>query len=437
MEANKSKFKNRVKTKRIRMRMQVKLSILLVMLMFFIISIQTAILGVAEAYLENLLVLNIFSGVVSLVLASIGAYIIIRIIIKKPLSQLTELANSFKENDFTKRVEMKTGDEFEQLGDIFNGTADQMEKLLRDIQESSNLLDKRTTEMNIAVTETQSSSEQIAASTEQSSTGIEQMSNDVNQIVEETNEMVTAIQQVSNSVEKVDDSSSEVIDFVKEGKGAIKNSIERAKLTKDKVDNSINMVNKLSGKSEAVNDVIVIISDIAEQTNLLALNAAIEAARAGEAGKGFAVVADEVRKLANQSKDSTTKIQDLIRDIQIGISEIVEDTKTSGNEVDLMVQQVMGTEENINDIEKATGNIKLQIQEIQQAINDLSQSSSQINASVTNTSAVLEETKAGNQEIAASTVQQSSTMQQLSAMSNELQGLSNKLDNVVKSFKVV
>ncbi|OIJ13374.1 hypothetical protein BKP35_09060 [Anaerobacillus arseniciselenatis] len=176
---------------------------------------------------------------------------------------------------------------------------------------------------------------------------------------------------------------------------------------------------------------------MAEQTNLLALNAAIKSARAGEAGKGFAVVADEVRKLANQSKNSTTKIQDLIREIQNGISEIVEDTKTSGNEVDLMVHQVIGTEENINDIEKATGNIKVQIQEIQQVINDLSQSSSQIKDSVTNTSAVLEETKAGNQEIAESTVQQSSTMQQLSAMSNELKGLSNKLDHVVKSFKVV
>lgn len=419
------------------MGMQVKLTLLLVILMSFIISVQTTLLGIAEAYLENLLVLNIISGGASIILAASGAYVIIRIIIKKPLMQLTQLANSFKVNDFTKRINLKTGDEFEQLGEIFNGTADQMEQLIREIQESSNMLDKRTSDIKQAITDTYSAAEQIAASSEQFSSGSDQMSNDVNQIVEETNEMVSAVQQVSISANKVDESSSQVIGFVKDGKEAIKSSIERARMTKEKVDRSINNVSKLNVKSIAVNNVIDIINDIAEQTNLLALNAAIESARAGEAGKGFAVVADEVRKLANQSKESTTKIQSLVLDIQNGIREIVEDTKISGNEVDLMVQQVMSTKENIIDIEKATIHITKNSHEVHQAINILSKSSDQINESITNTSVVLEEAKAGSQEITASTVEQLSTMKHLSTMSKELQELSNKLDVVVKNFKVI
>lgn len=436
LEVKENSYRNRVKHKRIRMRLQVKLTILLVVLMFLIISFQTMLMGVAGVYLENFLLLNIASGAISILLAASGAYIIIRFIIKKPLNQLTDLAKSFKENDFTKRVDLKTGDEFEQLGEIFNGTADQMEILIKDIQQSSNILDQKATHMNGAITEIYSASEQIAASTEQFSSGSDSMSGEVKQIVDETTEMVAAVEQISNSVGEVDSSSSDVVGFVQSGKDAIKTSIKKAKTTKEKVDKSVINVKKLNEKSNAVNDVIVIINDIAEQTNLLALNAAIESARAGEAGKGFAVVADEVRKLANQSKESTIKIQGLVKDIQNGIQEIVEDTKISGSEVDQMVRQVSSTEQNIEDIEKATVKIKKQTQDVHQVINDLANSSDQINTSITNTSTVLEESKAGSEEIAASTEEQTSTMQQLSSMSQELQDLSTNLGKVVKEFKV-
>ncbi|MFV8827729.1 methyl-accepting chemotaxis protein [Alkalihalobacterium sp. APHAB7] len=422
--------------KKHRFNLQVKLTAIIVVLLTLIISLRTIFLGFANMYFENLFFLNILSAGVSIVLASFGAFIIIRLVIKKPLDQLTELAYAFLENDYSKRVKLTTKDEFQQLGEVFNITASRFEEMVRELQKASKIVDTQANDMKVAIEETLSSSQLIAESTEQVSGGSEQMADEVSGIVEEISDINSSIQQVASSMEAVDKRTSQVTNLVALGYESIHSSIEKAEVTKVKVNETIKSVTTLQEKSELITNIIEIINSISEQTNLLALNAAIEAARAGEAGKGFVVVAEEVRKLANQSKESTVKIQDLINEIQSGIKVIVEATNQSGNEVEMMVEQVKSTEGTINDINASTLDINGQTEEINKFIKDLTTSSNLVQQSVTNTGAFIEESRASTEEVAASAEQLTSTMKQLTNMSTKLQQLSSGLNQVVDNFNV-
>ncbi|KHF39627.1 methyl-accepting chemotaxis protein [Halalkalibacter okhensis] len=430
------KHEQRNGKKNLRLNLQAKLTLMIVFLIFVITSLSTTVTGTMQAYIENLLLLNIITAAVTIILGAVGAFFIIRLILKKPLEQLTELALAFNNNDFTKRITLKSGDEFQTLSEVFNGTADQMETLISEIQASSEILSNRTMDFKGSLKETQESSQQIAASTEEFTSGTEQLTSEVAKIADEATEMSAGLQQFAVSIEQVDDSASNVIDYVQKGEEAISSSIERAESTKNKVGETVENVTLLNTKSKAINDVIVIINGIAEQTNLLALNASIEAARAGEHGKGFAVVADEVRKLATQSKESTVQIQQLVQDIQGSITDIVEDAQTSEVEIINMVEEVKHTGETIKNINVATTVIKKQSHEIRQTIKELTGRGEQINDSITNTSAVMEESRASTEEVAASTEQQTETMNQLSGMSEELEDLSKGLDELVRKFQI-
>lgn len=416
--------------------LQAKLTIMVVILLFIITGIGTVISTIAHTYTDNPLLLDITATLITIIIGAIGAYFMIRFTVKKPLAKLTKLADAFMENDYTQRVTIKTRDEFEQLGLVFNATADQIEKVIKEMKNSNESLSKQAEELQRSLAETKMSTEQIASSTEEFSRGSEQMAEDVSQIVEETTTMTARLQQFSVSVEQVDQSASDVLAYVKIGDTAITKSIEKADSAKSKVDQTAESVVSLNEKSQAINDVIDLITNIAEQTNLLALNASIEAARAGENGKGFAVVANEVRTLATQSKDSTVQIQQLIKDIQDGIYAIVEDSVVSSQEINTMVDEVKGTEKAIKDINDATMTIKNQTDEITQAIKELVKSGEIVNESVTNASAVLEESRAGTEEIAASTEQQSTSVKQLSAMGDELEKMASNLTHLVQGFKV-
>ncbi|WP_373558530.1 HAMP domain-containing protein [Bacillus sp. FJAT-45350] len=113
--------------------LQTKLTISIVVLLFLIISLNTTIMGIAELYINELLFLNIISGVLSILLGAIDSYFKIHFFIKKPLYQLTKLANAFMSSDYTQRIQINTGDEFDKLGHVFNETAIQMEKIIIEI----------------------------------------------------------------------------------------------------------------------------------------------------------------------------------------------------------------------------------------------------------------------------------------------------------------
>ena len=192
-----------------------------------------------------------------------------------------------------------------------------------------------------------------------------------------------------------------------------------------------------SGKNiSKINEITGLINSISEQTNLLALNAAIEAARAGEAGKGFSVVADEIRQLAEQSRDSSNNISKLIADIYNQNKVMVNTAAEVGNDLNKQTSVIDNTLNSYNDIIKAVNEIIPKIEEITNAASDINERKNAILTKVESASAVAEETSGATEEISASSEEMNSSSVEVSNAANNLVSSTKEMRSQVKKFKL-
>ncbi|MCK0470069.1 methyl-accepting chemotaxis protein [Halalkalibacter sp. APA_J-10(15)] len=416
------------------MNLQLKVTVLLVVLIFIITSISTTVTGFAHAHIANPTMVTVVTSLFTVLVGAVGCVLIIHFLIKKPLAKLTEIAQAFKRNDYEKRVSIGTGDEFQQLGMVFNETAEQMEFLIEELGSSSDQLSKQSNGMRHALLETQQSSEQIATTTEHFSQTTETMVKDIQVVVEETNKTAKEMKSFSSRVDQVDDSATDVLSLIKEGQKAVKSSMEKTTLTQTKFTDTAKSVKRLSDKSREINEIIELITSISEQTNLLALNASIEAARAGEHGKGFAVVADEVRNLATQSQASIGQIHLHITAIQQEVENMVRDIHENEADMNGIVEKMQGTTQVMTSIDDATDDIKEQTAAMKKMMAELVSRGERVNELMLGTVELVDEAQSGTEEIAATTEEQLSTATQLTEMGQTLEEMSVLLDKTVRKL---
>ncbi|WP_017753455.1 methyl-accepting chemotaxis protein [Calidifontibacillus oryziterrae] len=333
---------------------------------------------------------------ISIISIAIGILIAVMLSnrITNPIVEVVNRVKKVASGDLTgEKIVIKAKDEIGQLAKSMNEMVLSLRELIGDVLENAN---------NLAA-----SSEEISASTEQIATGSQQQANNAGLASEMVKEMVNAIQAVSVNAEQTSDSSKEMVTSAEKGNEVIKETLSG-------MTEISNKISELSSKSMQIGEIIEVIDDIAEQTNLLALNAAIEAARAGEAGKGFAVVADEVRKLAERSSKATKEISELIQSIQENTDASVEAVE-SGNEKAINAGHAF--EEIINLVKVSASKVA----EIAAASEEQNAQSQEVLQAVESIAAVSEETAAGVQETAA-------TAQDLAKMAESLSQLAAKFN---------
>ncbi|WP_414730653.1 methyl-accepting chemotaxis protein [Bacillus badius] len=272
---------------------------------------------------------------------------------------------------------------------------------------------------------------------------MQQISHGAGVQADETNELSKSmvsyakkIREANSNGKCIEDASKAVLQLTSEGSCLMTASVSQMNKIDVIMQNAVRKVKGLDGQTKEISALVAVIQGIAEQTNLLALNAAIEAARAGEQGKGFAVVADEVRKLAVQAAVSVGDITDIVTSIQEESAEVAASLETGYTEVGNGIEKIQDTGETFAKIEASVSDMAIRIQTVSESLGDIAADSEQMNGVIESIASIAEESAAGIEQASASILQTGSSMEGVAGKARELSVLAEDLNSLIRKFVV-
>nr|WP_110950904.1 methyl-accepting chemotaxis protein [Pseudomonas bohemica] len=348
----------------------------------------------AQLMLSLATVLALFFGV-------LAAWAITRQI-TLPLKQTLAAVDRVAAGDLTHNLDIDRRDELGQLQSGIQRMTLSLRDLIGGISDS--------------VTQIASAAEELSAVTEQTSAGVNSQKVETDQVATAMHQMAATVQEVARNAEEASEATVAADQQAREGDKVVNEAIAQIERLANEVGNSTVAMGELKRESDKIGSVLDVIKPVAQQTNLLALNAAIEAARAGEAGRGFAVVADEVRSLAQRTQKSTEEIEDLIAGLQNGTQHVATMMDSSRELTTSSVELTRRAGGSLASITRTVSAIQAMNQQIAAAAEQQSATAEEINRSVLNVRDVSEQTSAASEETAASSVE-------LARLGTHLQGL--------------
>ena len=354
--------------------------------------------------------IKIFQFGISFFVIIISAVIAIYISswIINPLKKAVDVSNTIAKGDLSLNIDIDSEDEAGQLLSAMNNMSENLKRLISDIKSTSD---------NVA-----SASQQLSTSSAEMTKGITEQSDRSSQIATAAAEMSQTIAEIAKNTSTIANCAKDTAGIAKEGGTIVDKSITEVKEIAETVHESSNLMKSLGERSKQIGAIVNVINEIADQTNLLALNAAIEAARAGEQGKGFAVVADEVRKLSERTAKATSEIGAMINAIQDEINKTGSSMDDAAKRVGAGVEFSSQAGEALKRIVASINELQSMVHQIATSIEEMSATSEQISLDILTVANVSKDTTSGSGQIAQA--------------SSNLAHLASKLTEIGSQFKV-
>ncbi|MCX8111190.1 MAG: methyl-accepting chemotaxis protein [Syntrophorhabdaceae bacterium] len=362
------------------------------------------------SFSRTILMVIIIVGLISIF---IGIFMSIKITksIKAPVEKAAEQLELMSKGDFTFSISQNAIKRGDELGVI----ARAMDALNTNLKNVFN-------EIITSVHSLTSSATQLSSIAEEMSRTAESSSSRANSVATASEEMSQTVVDVAKNTASIAESAKKAVETAQQGNIIVEKSVSEVKVIDVTVNESAKFVKSLGERSVHIGEIVSVINDIADQTNLLALNAAIEAARAGEQGRGFAVVADEVRKLAERTAQATSEIEDMIKAIQNEVTKAVDIMDSATTKVQSGVELTMQAGDALKAIVKSSDELQLMVQQIASATEEMSATSEQISKEIVDIANASRDTTASSQETAQAAV--------------SLSRIATKLDETVRFFRL-
>lgn len=381
---------------------------------------------------RSLIIIGVLSVIVGLAIS-----IFISRLIARPVINISDAMNHVASGDLSiEPIKAKNRDEIGTLVQSFNKMTEDLRNVIRNISDSSSQVASSSEQLSASSEQSTSAAEQVARISQETAAGATQALSQFQEVTASIQELASGMEQIANSSTEMLESTETAANLTQKGTESVQSIVNQMNEIVRSVDQTTLLINSLGERSKEITGIVSLITNIADQTNLLALNAAIEAARAGEHGKGFAVVADEVRKLAEESKHSADKITEMITFIQKETEQAVTSMQAGNKQIEEGLSHTSYAQTAFSEITSSINEVTSKVQEVSASVEETNALSEQIALAISKVEEIAQQSYHNSQESSGASEEQLATMEEVSSSAQSLSVLAEDLQKIVAKFNV-